>query len=386
MKEKQLAGFLVLLVLVAAWSVQHRHTPSLPFLDETSSTNAVTFSERSNFLAVVATKIYGEYNHKFEASYACPWNCSIRFTHNLYKFDEADAVIFHVPDISKEEFESWIKLKRRQQLSAPYVLACRENPLQQPLLADYTFVRWFSMSMTYRLEADVPLVSSRSAFVQIPAETPLPLSYKNDLVKEGQAQVVWIGHSCDTSNRRAQYVQELMHHIKIDSYGSCLQNKDWPAEETVFDLIRKYKFMLVFEEANCNDFVTPLFWSAIQLGIVPVYMGAPNIDEFSPTDYSVIQVVDFPHPKDLAFYISYLGKDDEKYLAKLDYKFNQSRTSKRFQYYLRKFHDPDPFCRLCERLKQAQFSTAKRSVRVDQTCQDRQAINQHIATKEVVFP
>ena len=63
--------------------------------------------------------------------------------------------------------------------------------------------------------------------------------------------------------------------------------------ETVFDLIRKYKFMLVFEEANCNDFVTPLFWSAIQLGIVPVYMGAPNIDEFSPTDYSVIQVTAF---------------------------------------------------------------------------------------------
>jgi len=38
------------------------------------------------------------------------------------------------------------------------------------------------------------------------------------------APVLYIQSDCDTASNRDRYVLELMKHIRIDSYGTCLNN------------------------------------------------------------------------------------------------------------------------------------------------------------------
>lgn len=44
------------------------------------------------------------------------------------------------------------------------------------------------------------------------------------------ASVVFLQSDCDTMSGREDYVRELMKHMKVDSYGGCLHNRDMPAE------------------------------------------------------------------------------------------------------------------------------------------------------------
>lgn len=71
------------------------------------------------------------------------------------------------------------------------------------------------------------------------------------------------------------------------------------------EVIKNYKFTLAFENSNTKDYVTEKFFQCFDAGSIPgfksklrllilvVYLGAPNIDDFSPSDHSVIKVSDF---------------------------------------------------------------------------------------------
>lgn len=41
---------------------------------------------------------------------------------------------------------------------------------------------------------------------------------------ENIAPVLYIQSDCDTASDRDRYVSELMKHIRIDSYGACINN------------------------------------------------------------------------------------------------------------------------------------------------------------------
>lgn len=57
------------------------------------------------------------------------------------------------------------------------------------------------------------------------------LNTKNRLLdSEGIAPILYVQQDCDTPNDRDKYVSELMKYIKVDSYGACLKNKDFPKE------------------------------------------------------------------------------------------------------------------------------------------------------------
>lgn len=64
------------------------------------------------------------------------------------------------------------------------------------------------------------------------------------------------------------------------------------------DVLGAYKFLLVFENANCNDYVSEKLWRAYRIGVIPVYMGAMNVlPAFAPQPRSIIRVTDFGSPK-----------------------------------------------------------------------------------------
>ena len=42
-------------------------------------------------------------------------------------------------------------------------------------------------------------------------------------------------------------------------------------------ILAKYKFVLAIENAVCPDYITEKLWKVLQVGAVPVYFGAPNV-------------------------------------------------------------------------------------------------------------
>ena len=50
--------------------------------------------------------------------------------------------------------------------------------------------------------------------------------------------------------------------------------------------------------------MTEKFFQPLAAGSIPVYLGAPNIDEFSPGDGAYINAADFGTAKELADYLS----------------------------------------------------------------------------------
>lgn len=45
-----------------------------------------------------------------------------------------------------------------------------------------------------------------------------------------------------------------------------------------YKFIARYKFVIAYENAICNDYITEKLWRPLSLGIVPIYFGAPNVD------------------------------------------------------------------------------------------------------------
>jgi hypothetical protein len=88
--------------------------------------------------------------------------------------------------------------------------------------------------------------------------------------------------------------------IKVHSYGACLHNKDFNASDShspraKLEVIRRYKFYLAFENSNSVDYVSEKMFQALYMGVVPIYMGAPNVDEFLPDPMAAIKVTDFSY-------------------------------------------------------------------------------------------
>jgi hypothetical protein len=56
------------------------------------------------------------------------------------------------------------------------------------------------------------------------------------------------------------------------------------------------------------------------MGSVPIYLGAPNIEEFAPGDNCYINVTDFSSIQELGEYIMELDSNEEKYNSYLKWK------------------------------------------------------------------
>ncbi len=113
------------------------------------------------------------------------------------------------------------------------------------------------------------------------------------------------------------------------------------------ELLKDYKFYLAFENTNEKDYVTEKYFQSLKAGAIPVYMGAPNIDDFKPGEPSIIKVSDFESPKALADYLLFLNRTEPAYLKYLDWKIKGPSES--FQKLLNRVNF-DSRCRLCMKL------------------------------------
>jgi len=233
-----------------------------------------------------------------------------RFTDDISLMDQADALWFHGPSTrklpKKKEGQKWIVMSMESEQNFPF-------------MKNKEIMAMFDIAMTYRLDADVPSVypnwQSYGSFQGRPvssADKPRSLS-----------PLVYI--ASNPVARRDDYVGELMNHVSIDSLGRCLNNTTnadfytgpnvWQngGFDDVARMLRQYKFYIAFENSISEDYVTERVLMALANGCVPIYQGAPNIEEFLPSDKCIIKTDDFSSPMELAEYIKFLDRDDATY-------------------------------------------------------------------------
>lgn len=257
------------------------------------------------------------------------------FTTDRDRFDEAAAVVFHVPTLTGIDALE----KPSGQL---WVAWSMESCVNYPKLADGAFMRNFDIRMTYEQSADIwcPYLPYERAFDRALAR---PLAAKT----AEASTVMFQSDDFDRSGRNA-FLRELMQHLRVDSYGSFLNNRQLAApdrgRETKLDLIAGYKFCIGFENSIAPDYVTEKFFDPLLAGSVPVYRGAPNAGLFAPGPDAFIDVSDFSGPRQLAEFLVHLDHDDRAYRRYLAWR--ETGLSDRFRALLVR-RGAEPFCSLC---------------------------------------
>ena len=238
---------------------------------------------------------------------ACAEGC--RFIRDPRRLLQADAVVFHVPTLPAGRPPP----KRPGQTWVAYSM---ESDVNCPALADPAFMAAFDLTMTYRRDADVwsPYFGPRLA-----ADLLRP-----PVAKTEPAPAVYFCRNSRDRSGRAHYVAELMDHLAVDSYGPSLRNRPLPVEdrgrETKLTVIARYRFTLAFENSISPDYVTEKFFDPLLAGSVPVYLGAPNVEQYAPGRRCVIRVSEFPGPAALAEHLQALAGDDAAYAELLAWK------------------------------------------------------------------
>ncbi len=262
-----------------------------------------------------------------------PENYSI--TANRRLFNDADVVVFHIPDLKAMPIEP----KRKGQV---WVAWSKESDINYRCLKRPCFMRLFDFKMTYHLDSDIP-------------DTYLPENiedfYKSSPVEKEYLINAFISSPFNQS-MRLQYLQELMKYMEVHSYGKVFNNmavRNDMGSKSKTELIKKYKFTIAFENSIAKDYVTEKFFQPLLAGSVPVYLGAPNVDDFAPGKNCYINVNDFDSPKSLASYLKTLDRNLELYKQYFEWKEQPLNTS---------FHRIStdiwmhPMVRLCKKLNQ----------------------------------
>ncbi|NXY82625.1 FUT10 fucosyltransferase, partial [Alcedo cyanopectus] len=255
-------------------------------------------------------------------------------TNKTYQHNQMTrAFLFYGTDFSIDS----LPLPRKD--SHDWALFHEESPKNNYKLLHEPTITLFNHTATFSRHSHLPLTTQYLEGVEVLKSLSymIPLQMKNSLRKR-IAPLVYVQSDCNPPSDRDSYVRELMCHIQVDSYGECLHNRDLPQHlrnPTAMDdgnfhkILAQYKFILAFENAVCEDYITEKLWRPLKLGVVPVYFGSPSIVDWLPSNKSAILVSRFSHPRELARYIKKLDTDDREYESYLQWKLEGNISNPR---------------------------------------------------------
>jgi hypothetical protein len=209
----------------------------------------------------------------------------------------------------------------------------------------------FDLWMTYQQDSDVwcPYLEG----VDVPSLQAAPGPKCGDV-----STIAAISSRIDQS-RRTALLESLLREMPIDSYGKLLCNRPGgmkAGRAGKLAVVSRYKFTLALENSICRDYVTEKFFDPLIAGSVPVYLGAPNVDEFAPGDNCYIDASRFENPRALAAFLLALAKDEAAYARYLEWKSKPLRP--RFLRHLEAAREK-PFQRLADCLRARQASKSE---------------------------
>jgi alpha-1,3-fucosyltransferase 10 len=123
-----------------------------------------------------------------------------------------------------------------------------ESPKNNFLFSFPSIMNMFNHTATFKRQSDLPLTTQWLQSIDdlldrtylIDVEEKHRLQIDDDL-----APIIYIQSDCNTPSDRDIYIKELMKFIRIDSYGSCLHNRDLPAKYRT--MIRKLRCVAMYE-------------------------------------------------------------------------------------------------------------------------------------------
>lgn len=151
-----------------------------------------------------------------------------------------------------------------------------------------------------------------------------------------QAPILWMNSNCKTTSKRTEYVHELMKYIDVDNYGTCgknirnlpdhivaIQNStnrnlqdrgSYQWENGKLTLSSEYLFTISIENSLTYDYITEKLWHPLVAGSIPIYLGAPNVEDWLPckTD-CIVDLRKFKSPKDAALFIKHIATNRTLY-------------------------------------------------------------------------
>ena len=243
-----------------------------------------------------------EYEQAIAVSTPTGARINLNFTRDRSLQPKADAVWIHAPTIR----DLPPKLG-----SQPWILVSMEAFTHYSIQADEDVVGLFDLTMTHRLDADVPTPYANrrqyGAFQPGPRPPQRPTALVSFIASNPVA-------------RRDDFVRELTRYMPVDCYGACLNNRRFDevappgasyAEEALW-AIASHPFYLSFENVREPDYVTEKLYRPLSVGTIPVYWGAPNASEFLPSPDAVVLLDEETSPRRLAELITATAADAAK--------------------------------------------------------------------------
>ena len=257
---------------------------------------------------------------------------NIKLTQDHEYLYTAHAVVFHLPSLKYIAH----RYKPKGQI---WVAWCLESDVNCPAMGRSSFMDLFDLTMTYRLDSDIPYTYLYPEYQS---------AMKNLAKPKSKGINAFISSSYNKSGR-VEYLKNLMEHLNIDSYGRIFNNYKIPSmdhgKSTKEALLPDYKFTIAFENSISEDYVTEKFFQPLAFGSVPIYLGAPNINDFAPGENCFINVKNYKTPQELAEYIKVLERDDALYGQYFEWKKKPYGMGYRKLMAMEHEH---PFVRLCK--------------------------------------
>ena len=88
---------------------------------------------------------------------------------------------------------------------------------------------------------------------------------------------------------------------KFKSYKGFVDNKK--------EMLRKYKFSFCLENSICNGYITEKIFDCLYAGVIPIYLGAPNIEDYVDKD-CFIDMRDFSNISSIYNYTTNLDHNE----------------------------------------------------------------------------
>ncbi|XP_030377024.1 alpha-(1,3)-fucosyltransferase B [Scaptodrosophila lebanonensis] len=244
-----------------------------------------------------------------------------RFTNKRENLQQASGVLFYGSNMNPHDFPL-----PRMSLHL-WALLHEESPRNVPYVPHEEFLQHFNLTSTFSRHSDFPLTIQYLPHAEDLGNFEYYLSFarkQRASFDHTLAPVLFLQSDCDTMTGREDYVLELMKHIRVDSYGACLHNRDLPESlqhdylnnlysAPLLRFISSYKFMIAIENGACDDYITEKYWRPLMVGTIPIYFGSPSIRDWEPNNSSAIYISDFANAAALAEHLKQVGDNATAY-------------------------------------------------------------------------
>lgn len=255
---------------------------------------------------------------EFPRDISCPalnQTLTVKFSESPEDLPRSDIVLFtNVYMWLSPEMWAWAHGNRSD--AQPWVLVSLDSPLYVPGLGPPEQFRDTSYNWIASYKSDSEVKLPYGYYEPFGNNKPPEVDLRT-FIRNKTDLISWMSSNCETLQwDRHRFVNDMKQILSVDKFGRCGEREvPWNDDKAVRSVLGSYKFYLSLENSCCDDYVTEKFWRALDIGIVPVVVGASleQYERIAPPN-SFIHVDQFASLAELAIHLTLVSNSEEKYL------------------------------------------------------------------------